>query len=86
MGAAQDAAQVLIKARKMPEQAAWLRSRLGMENDRPRVVPQAAAAPNDKWGQTVKAIYQDPAKYHKNKQNDLPPPNRRFLRHGQQVP
>ena len=74
-----DAAQVLIKARKMPEQAAWLRARLGMENDRPRVVTQAAAALNDKWGKTVNAIYQDPAKYLNNKLTALRPQTREFV-------
>ena len=74
-----DAAQVLIKARKMPEQAAWLRARLGMENDRPRVVTQAAAALNDKWGKTVNAIYQDPAKYLNHKLTALRPQTREFV-------
>ncbi len=74
-----DAAQVLIKARKMPEQAAWLRARLGMENDRPRVVTQAAAVLNDKWGKTVNAIYQDPAKYLNNKLTALRPQTREFV-------
>jgi len=74
-----DAAQVLIKARKMPEQAAWLRARLGMENDRPRVVTQAVAALNDKWGKTVNAIYQDPAKYLNNKLTALRPQTREFV-------
>ena len=74
-----DAAQVLIKARKMPEQAAWLRARLGMENDRPRVVTQAAAVLNDKWGKTVNAIYQDPAKYLNTKLTALRPQTREFV-------
>jgi soluble lytic murein transglycosylase len=74
-----DAAQVLIKARKMPEQAAWLCARLGMENDRPRVVTQAAAALNDKWGKTVNAIYQDPAKYLNHKLTALRPQTREFV-------
>ena len=74
-----DAAQELIKARKMPAQAAWLRARLGMENDRFKVTTQAVAALDTKWVKTVTAIYQSPAKYLNDKLTALRPQTREFV-------
>ena len=74
-----DAAQELIKARKMPTQAAWLRARLGMENDRLKVTTQAVAALDSKWAKTVAAIYQSPAKYLNDKLTALRPQTREFV-------
>lgn len=74
-----DAAQELIKARKMPVQAAWLRARLGMENDRFKVTTQAVATLETKWVKTVTAIYQSPAKYLNDKLTALRPQTRELV-------
>ena len=74
-----DAAQELIKARNMPAQAAWLRARLGMENDRLKVTTQAVATLDTKWVKTVSAIYQSPAKYLNDKLTALRPQTREFV-------
>ena len=74
-----DAAQELIKARNMPAQAAWLRARLGMENDRLRVTTQAVATLDTKWVKTVSAIYQSPASYLNDKLTALRPQTREFV-------
>ena len=74
-----DAAQELIKARNMPAQAAWLRARLGMENDRLKVTTQAVATLDTKWVKTVAAIYQSPAKYLNDKLTALRPQTREFV-------
>ena len=74
-----DAAQELIKARNMPAQAAWLRARLGMENDRLKVTTQAVATLDTKWVKTVAAIYQSPASYLNDKFTALRPQTREFV-------
>ena len=74
-----DAAQELIKARNMPAQAAWLRARLGMENDRLKVTTQAVATLDSKWVKTVTAIYQSPASYLNDKLTALRPQTREFV-------
>ena len=74
-----DAAHELIKARKMPAQVAWLRARLGMENDRLKVTTQAIATLDTKWVATVAAIYQSPAKYLNDKLTALRPQTREFV-------
>jgi len=74
-----DAAHELIKARKMPAQVAWLRARLGMENDRLKVTTQAIATLDTKWVATVAAIYQSPAKYLNDKLAALRPQTREFV-------
>ncbi len=74
-----DAAQELIKARNMPAQAAWLRARLGMENDRLKVTTQAVATLDTKWVKTVTAIYQSPASYLNDKLTALRPQTREFV-------
>ena len=74
-----DAAQELIKARNMPAQAAWLRARLGMENDRLKVTMQAVATLDSKWVKTVAAIYQNPASYLNDKLTALRPQTREFV-------
>ncbi len=74
-----DAAQELIKARNMPAQAAWLRARLGMENDRLKVTTQAVATLDTKWVKTIAAIYQSPARYLNDKVTALRPQTREFV-------
>ena len=63
----------------MPAQAAWLRARLGMENDRLKVTTQAVATLDTKWVKTVAAIYQSPAKYLNDKLTALRPQTREFV-------
>ena len=74
-----DAAQELIKARNMPAQAAWLRARLGMENDRLKVTTQAVATLDTRWVKTIAAIYQSPARYLNDKVTALRPQTREFV-------
>lgn len=74
-----DAAQELIKARKMPAQAAWVRARLGIENDRLKVTTQAIATLDTKWVATVAAIYQSPSRYLNDKLTALRPQTREFV-------
>ena len=63
----------------MPAQAAWLRARLGMENDRLKVTTQAVATLDTKWVKTVSAIYQSPASYLNDKLTALRPQTREFV-------
>jgi len=72
-------AEELIKAKKMQPQVAWVRARLGMENDRVRVVTQAVGALNEKWVKTVNAIYLNPGKYLNDKLTALRPQTREFV-------
>ncbi len=72
-------AEELIKAKKMPSQVAWVRARLGMENDRLKVATQAVGALNEKWVKTVNAIYLNPGKYLGDKLTALRPQTREFV-------
>ena len=57
------AAEQQIKAGKLPPQTAWLRARLGLENDRLRVATQALGLLNTDWASTVSAIYANPVHF-----------------------
>ncbi len=57
------AAEQQIKAGKLPPHTAWLRARLGMENDRLRIATQAVGLLNAEWANTVSAIYAKPDHY-----------------------
>ena len=57
------AAEQQIKAGKLPPHTAWLRARLGMENDRLRIATQAVGLLNAEWANTVSAIYARPDHY-----------------------
>jgi len=57
------AAEQQIKAGKLSPHSAWLRARLGMENDRPRIVSQAIGLLNADWATAASAIYANPAHY-----------------------
>ena len=72
-------AEELINAKKMPPQAAWVRARLGMENDRLKVTTQAVGALNETWVKTVNAIYLNPGKYLDDKLTALRPQTREFV-------
>jgi len=72
-------AEELINAKKLPAQVAWVRARLGFENDRLRVATQAVGALNDKWVKTVNAIYLNPGKYLNDKLTALRPQTRELV-------
>ena len=72
-------AEELIKAKKLQPQVAWVRARLGMENDRLRVATQAVGGMNEKWVKTVNAIYLNPGKYLSDKLTALRPQTREFV-------
>ncbi|MEO6625371.1 MAG: transglycosylase SLT domain-containing protein [Burkholderiaceae bacterium] len=57
------AAEQLLKSGKLKPHTAWLRARLGMENDRLRVVTQALAMLNPEWAARANTIYGQPARY-----------------------
>ena len=57
------AAEQQLKAGKLKPHAAWLRARLGMENDRLRVATQAINLLNPDWAGKVNTIYTNPSKY-----------------------
>ena len=52
-----------ITAGKLKPHAAWLRARLGMENDRPRTATQAVGLLDADWAATVSAIYTNPGHF-----------------------
>jgi soluble lytic murein transglycosylase len=52
-----------LQAGKLKPQAAWLRARLGFENDRPRVASQAIGLLNPDWVASINAIYASPTRY-----------------------
>ena len=57
------AADQQLKAGKLKPHLAWLRARLGMENDRLRVATQAVGLLNPDWANKVNTIYGNPARY-----------------------
>ena len=57
------AAEQQLKAGKLKPHLAWLRARLGMENDRLRVATQAVGLLNPDWANKVNTIYGNPARY-----------------------
>jgi soluble lytic murein transglycosylase len=73
------AAEQLIKSHTMMSHPAWLRARLGMENDRLRVSTQAVGVLNDNWVATVNAIYLNPGKYLNDKLTALQPKTRELV-------
>jgi soluble lytic murein transglycosylase len=73
------AAEQLIKSRVIQPQLAWVRARLGMENDRLRVATQAVGLLNDKWVATVNSIYLNPGKYLNDKITALRPQTRELV-------
>jgi len=72
-------AEELINAKKLPSQVAWVRARLGFENDRLRIATQAVGALNEKWVKTVNAIYLNPGKYLNDKLTALRPQTRELV-------
>ena len=72
-------ASQLIKDKKLSARSAWVRARLGMENDRPRVATQAAGMLDADYVKTVNTIYATPAKYLNDKFTALRPQTREFV-------
>ncbi|MEY4344793.1 MAG: hypothetical protein RL032_625 [Pseudomonadota bacterium] len=73
------AAEQLIKDRSTQVHPAWIRARLGMENDRLRVTTQAVGILNDSWVKTVNNIYLNPGKYLNDKLTALRPQTRELV-------
>jgi len=67
------AADQQLKAGKLKPHTAWLRARLGMENDRLRIATQAIGLLNPDWAVTVGTIYANPARYLDDKFTALRP-------------
>ena len=61
--ACSSAAEQQLKAGKLKPDSAWLRARLGMENDRQRVVTQALTLLNPDWAAKASTIYTNPSRY-----------------------
>ncbi|QDL55895.1 lytic transglycosylase domain-containing protein [Rhodoferax aquaticus] len=73
------AAEQLLKDHSVMAQVAWVRARLGMENDRLRVATQAVGLLNPSWVKTVNAIYLNPGKYLNDKLTALRPQTRELV-------
>ena len=73
------AAEQQLKAGKLKPHVAWLRARLGMENDRPRVAAQAVGLLNKDWADKVNTIYSKPAVYLDEKLTALLPRTKEFV-------
>ena len=73
------AAEQLVKDHSIMRQVAWLRARLGMENDRLRVTTQAVGLLNDNWNKTVNSIYLNPGKYLEDKLTAIQPKTRELV-------
>jgi soluble lytic murein transglycosylase len=73
------AAEQLLKDQSMNSHVAWVRARLGMENDRLRVATQAVGLLNENWVKTVNTIYLNPGKYLNDKLTALRPQTRELV-------
>ena len=73
------AAEQQLKAGKLPAQTAWMRARLGMENDRLRIAVQAVDFLNPGWGAKVNTLYANPERYLNEKLTALLPRTRELV-------
>jgi soluble lytic murein transglycosylase len=73
------AAEQLIKDRPALASMAWQRARLGMENDRLRVVTQAVGIASPSTVAKLSAIYQNPGKYLNDKLTAFQPKTRELV-------
>ena len=73
------AAEQLIKDNTSSKQMAWQRARLGMENDRLRVVTQAVDLVANNASKTLNNIYLNPGKYLNDKLTAIQPKTREFV-------
>lgn len=67
------AAEQQFKAGKLKVQTAWLRARLGFENERPRIATQAIGILNPDWVPSINAIYANPVRFLDDKITALRP-------------
>jgi soluble lytic murein transglycosylase len=77
--ACSSAAEQVLKDHSEKTRTAWLRARLGMENDRLRVVTQAVGLVNPKLSKTVNEIYLNPGKYLNDKLTAFQPKTREMV-------
>ena len=73
------AAEQLIKDHSTSSQMAWQRARLGMENDRLRVVTQAVELVSPSAAKGINNIYLDPGKYLNDKLTAIQPKTRELV-------
>ncbi len=73
------AAEQVLKDHSESAQTLWQRARLGMENDRLRVVAQAVSMVNPKLTKTANAVYLNPRKYLKEKITAFQPKTREIV-------
>ena len=73
------AAEQQIKANKLKAHSVWLRARLGLENDRPKVAAQAVALLGKDRAETLHTIYDAPAQYLTAKFTALRPPTKELV-------
>ncbi len=67
------AAEQQLQAGRLKPHAAWLRARLGFENERPRIATQAVGLLNPDWVASVNAIYANPVRFLDQKVTALRP-------------
>ncbi len=73
------AAEQQLKAGKLKGHTVWLRARLGLESDRPRVATQALALLGKDRSETLDSLYGAPAKYLNAKVTALRPPTKELV-------
>ena len=73
------AVEQLVKDHSIKSHMAWLRARLGLENDRLQVATQAVGLLNEGWVGTVNALYRNPGKYLHAKLTALRPKTRELV-------
>ena len=73
------AAEQQLKADKLKPHSVWLRARLGLENDRPRIATQAVALLSKDRADMLNTIYSAPAKYLSAKFTALRPPTKELV-------
>ncbi len=67
------AADQQLQADKLKPHTAWLRARLGFENEKPRIAAQAVGLLNPDWVASVNAIYANPVRFLDDKITALRP-------------
>ncbi|PHM19847.1 MAG: lytic transglycosylase [Curvibacter sp. PD_MW3] len=67
------AADQQLETGKLKAHTAWLRARLGFENERPRIAAQAVGLLNPDWVDSVNAVYANPVRFLDDKITALRP-------------
>ena len=73
------AAEHMLQAGALKPHTAWLRARLGFENDRPRIATQAVGLLNPDWVPSVNAIYSNPVRFLDDKITALRPKTKELV-------